>query len=521
LDGVQRLNAIFSFIENNFPIDNKYFDVNEFARAKQLAEQDYFQIADKLELLLDKEQCANLLDYQLAVTIFPARTDEQVTEIFSRINSSGRQLSNQERRQAGIIEPFGELVRNISAEIRGDASKEILLLSEMPGISIAPTKSRQKYGLNLDDIFWVRQGILSRKNLRESEDEEMIADIVASILLNEPFPRSKERFDELYDKESDLYQKAETALLSYPTDKLYNEIKQIFSIIKEIVEEYDYGPNALRNIVSPQNKNPIKTAFYTIFMAFYDLLVKQNKSPVESKDLLRSLEKLQQRLTSGSHYATTEDRRNNINITIGLIQKHFVYEEPPTLGHGPSLAIDFENSIRRSRIETPRYEFKQGLLGLDDNRKFNEELINRIINTACGMANLGPNSEGHIFLGVADDKIDADRINELYGTGYIEIAEHYIVGIDREAKHLGWDIEKYVDKIITQIRNSELTNPLKTHILQHIDIINFKRYTIIRLRTVPQPKPSYVGQKIYARIGSQTREVVNAPEIAAIIGIFK
>ena len=182
LDGVQRFNAIFSFIENYFSINGKYFDVSEFARAKQLADQNIFQIADQNEPLLDKDQCANFLDYQLAVTIFPAHTDEQVTEIFSRINSSGRQLSNQERRQAGIIEPFGELVRNISAELRGDASQEVLLLSEMPEISISPTKSKQKYGIDIDDIFWVRQGILSSKGLREGEDEEMIADIAVSTL---------------------------------------------------------------------------------------------------------------------------------------------------------------------------------------------------------------------------------------------------------------------------------------------------------------------------------------------------
>ena len=137
LDGVQRLNAIFSFIENSFSVEGKYFDVSEFARAKQAAEQCVFKTAIDSTAKLDATDCANILDYQMAVTIFPAFTDEQVTEIFGRINARGRQLSNQERRQAGVINPFGELVRGISAEIRGDASKDILLLSEMPEISIS------------------------------------------------------------------------------------------------------------------------------------------------------------------------------------------------------------------------------------------------------------------------------------------------------------------------------------------------------------------------------------------------
>ncbi|WP_345867177.1 DUF262 domain-containing protein [Shewanella algae] len=37
MDGMQRLNAIFAFIENHFPIEGRYFDTDEFSRAKQLA----------------------------------------------------------------------------------------------------------------------------------------------------------------------------------------------------------------------------------------------------------------------------------------------------------------------------------------------------------------------------------------------------------------------------------------------------------------------------------------------------
>lgn len=520
LDGVQRLYAIFSFIENHFPINGKYFDINEFSRAKQLSEQGVFIKAEDSLPRLDKESCANILDYQLAVTIFPAYSDEQVTEIFSRINSSGRQLSNQERRQAGIIGPFGDLVRKISAEIRGDASKELLLLSEMPEISIEPPRSQQRYGLILEEIFWFRQGILSGKDLRESEDEELIADFAASILLNNPFARSKEKFDELYDKESDLYNQIESALLSYPYARLYEEIKQTFSILKELIEKQRKDQDSLRNIVNPGSRNPILTAFYAIFMAFFDLIVKQNKSPANYTEIIKSLYKLQKRMIISSHYATAEDRKKNINIVIGLIQKHFVYEEPPILGHGPSLAIDFENSIRRSRIETARYEFKQGLLSLDAANQFNEPLLNRIINTACGMANTGPKSEGYIFLGVADKKADADRIRELYGKDYLEVSEHYVVGIDREVRKLDLKPQQYIDKLISAIRSSELSEPLKTQVLGNIDTIDYRGYSVIRIKIPSQSSASFVGKKIYLRKGSNTEEIVNAPEIAAIISIF-
>lgn len=514
LDGVQRLSAIFGFIENSFAINSKYFDVNEFARAKQSAEQGIFKIVDAKEPRLDAKQCADILDYQLAVTIFPASGDEQVTKIFGRINSTGRQLSDQERRQAGVINPFGELVRKISAEIRGDASKEILLLSEMPEISIESSRSKQKYGLTAEEIFWVRQGILWGSQLRESEDEEMIADIVASILLIEPFARSKEALDELYQTKSGTYQKVEGALLTYSIEKMYDEIKQVFSVIRETIEEFDDGSNALRNVVSPGSRNPIKSSFFAIFMAFYELMVRQNKSPVDSKKIIESLKNLQSVMIRSAHYSTADDRRKNIDKTIGLIQRHFVYKEPPLLKHGPGLAIDFENSLRRSRIETPRYEFKQGLLELLESPKLNEDLLKRIVTTACGIANLGPRSEGFIYIGVADKLEDAERIKKIYGTEYIIISDHYVVGIDREAKKLGLDIEKYLKMIVDNVRHSELSDPLKTQLLTQIDIVTYKNNTIIRLKVPPQTKVSFVGNDAYTREGNSTIKIEGKKLIA-------
>jgi len=518
LDGVQRLNAIFSFIENSFPMDGKYFDIQEFARAKQLAEQGIFRMEDSANKL-DESQCANILDYQLAVTIFQAFDDEQITEIFGRINSSGRQLSNQERRQAGVVNPFGELVRKISTELRGDASKDILLLSEMPEISIESSRARQSYGLTADDIFWVRQGILWNSQLRAGHDEEILADTLVSILLNEPFARSKEKLDELYTIDSELNRKVETALISYPPDKVYDEIKQVFSIIKETIETIDSGPNALRNIVAPRSTNPIKASFYSIFMAFFNLLVQENKSPIDSKGIIEALKNHQSEMISSGHYTKSEDRERNIDKTVGLIQRYFAYKEPPALKHGPGLALDFENSLRRSRIETPRYEFKQGLLSLVDNPILNSELLNRIVNTICAIANLGPNSEGFIYLGVADVESDAERIKTIYGTEYLSISDHYVVGIDREVQKMKMTIERYPEKIVNHIRNSELPEPLKTQVLTQIDTVTYKNYTIVRIKVPTQSQMSFVGDEAYTREGNQTIKI-EGKKIVAVNSLF-
>lgn len=115
MDGMQRLNAIFSFIENGFSWEDKYFDTSQFTRARQAAENGYFEPIDKSKhSLISPSTCADILDYQLAVTSFPIQSNDQVTDIFGRINSGGRQLSAQEKRQAGMTDSFSLLIRELA-----------------------------------------------------------------------------------------------------------------------------------------------------------------------------------------------------------------------------------------------------------------------------------------------------------------------------------------------------------------------------------------------------------------------
>ena len=520
IDGIQRLHAIFSFIENAFPIDDRYFDVSEFARAKQLADAKVFDMVDDEAPRLPPQECANILDYQLAVTIYPTTKDDEITEVFGRINSGGKQLSPHEVRQAGVITPFADMVRKLAAELRGDASKETLLLAEMPEISIDSRRLGQGYRLKAEDTFWCKQGILWIRQLRDSEDEEMIADIAASILLDEPIARSRELLDDLYNRDHELFEKVERALAAYGPGRIAEDIKLTFSVLRETIEAYSSEPNCLRGLVTPDKRNPIKTAFYAIFMAFFDLLARKEYSPGDSRGIMEALRNLQPKLKGSAHYTESQDRIQNIDITTGLIQRHFVKKEPPVLRHGPGLAIDFENSLRRSRIETPRYEFKQGLLRLSTKREPDNDLPLRLVETICGMANLGPDSTGYIYIGVADKLEDADRIRQFDGITPIEINQRYVVGIDREVSRLKTIHDKYLDQLIGAIRSSQLSEPLKTQVLTRIDTVEYRGFSIIRITVPSQSDVSLVGDSVFVRENSSTVEV-KGRRLLAVQNLFR
>jgi len=512
LDGMQRLNAIMGFLENEFSLDGKYFDINQLARAKQAEKEKMFTAYHGLDIL-EPKICANFLDYQLAVTSYKATDPKTVFEIFGRINSSGRQLSSQEQRQAGVLCGFADLVRSIASEIRGDSTNESVILSDMPQISIGSSRVNERYGLKAENTFWVKQGILAIQDLRKSDDEEVVADILISILLREPFARSKESLDKVYNVASDLYEKIEVALIHYTPEKLMSDVQNTFSVIKNCIESVSDDPNYLRNIVTPTARMPIKNAFYTIFMAFYELLVKEDLSPCDNDKLLKSLFNLQSRIKVDTHYATTENRKNNIALTKGLMQQSFVKKEPSALSHGSGLSIDFENSIRRSKIETPRYEFKQGFLRLSNDRSYDKQLEGQILKTICAIANIGPQTEGYIYLGVADKAADTDRIQELDKIIPIKISTHSVVGIDREAKVLGISIEDYCRRIVGFIKTSKLSEALISSVLTNIDIVDYHSLSVIRIKIPAQSEISYLGDEVYERQYNNTIKVESAKAI--------
>ncbi|MBC1401754.1 DUF262 domain-containing protein [Listeria booriae] len=325
LDGVQRLTAIFDFIENRVTYEDSYFDLSVFPAALENSKQGIFQAMGSFEQL-NKEICLDFLNYQLAVTTFAPENQEKVIDVFGRINSQGRQLSSQEKRQAGVTNIFSELVRDISEIIRGDSSVKVLPLFDMPQISLEDVRNSQGYSIYIEDMFWFKSGVLNRKNIRASEDEEVIADLLASIIFDKPFELSKENLDKLYDDKSETYNSLVIRLKSIGVESIKRDFLKVFEVVRKHAEKND-NDEVFQWIVSKQRRNPSKYAFYAVFMSFYDLIIKQNKVPDTEVEILTKLTGLQKRLVQGSHSVREIDRTSNINIVKGLIQDCFIEDQ--------------------------------------------------------------------------------------------------------------------------------------------------------------------------------------------------
>ena len=147
---------------------------------------------------------------------------------------------------------------------------------------------------------------------------------------------------------------------------------------------------------------------------------------------------------------------------------------------------------------------------LGQERMFDQNLISKIINTICGIANIGPDADGFIFIGVADEKSDAERVKNLDNIEYIQVGNRYVVGVEREWTLAKMNEETYVEKILTEIRESELSEPLKSQVLTQVDYVQYKGLSAIRLRVPSQVSLSSVDDVYYTRENSSTIKIEGA-----------
>lgn len=434
-------------------------------------------------------------------------------------------MSPQEVRQAGVTSRFSELVRSLASEIRGDVSREILPLTEMPTISIDAKSIDLGYGIRAEETIWCQQGVMRISDLRDSDDEELLASIVLSISLGIPFAASKPKFDNYYDKgDVKKSDEVEIAIARYGENSLKEDIKRVLSSIQEAIKlaAGTQQKNFLSRTLNPKAKgNTVKEPFYSLFMTFYELIIKESKEPFDSTSIFDAVCDLASKIKMSSTI-TERNRINNINLTKGLIQNYFKHSNSTTRSSG-SYTLDFVNYLRRSRTESPNYDFKQGLYTLSgSNRKFDEGAFEKILQNIAAMANLGKARKGYIFIGVSDNEEDTQHIESLDSISAPRIHPFGVVGLEREALLKGTTLDDYILLISRKIRNSELPESLKTQTNTNLTPITYEGYTVLMLEISAGTEPTWYKNKLYIRDGHEKQpQELSGAQINAVWNLFR
>ncbi|UYF96572.1 DUF262 domain-containing protein [Rhodococcus aetherivorans] len=520
IDGLQRLFSIFSFIENAYSTkDELFFDIEEFPSAKSRSETKPFSDIGT-GAKISRAEVVNIIGYNVPISILRGASDDEIDEVFRRINTYGRQLSDQDRRQSGVQDSFANMVRTLSSAFRGDSSSDLIGLDIMPSISIDLPKTNHGYGIQSDQTFWVKEGILRSTDLRDSEDEQCLSDIAACIVGGQLIRRSKDALDEIYNQGSPENNRMREALAFYGAEKFSEELHYCVEEIQKCCEAEGY--TRMRNLLfeTPSN-NSFSAVFAAIVIAFHRVLIQRRRRISDYGAVKKALKNINRRIDTGRGSTTVAEREKNISAIVGLIEPSTVSDDLSSVYTNHSF-IQIDERIQRSQIESSGYELKQGLLTLSPhNRGIDASIIDKVCKNICAIANNGPDQDGTIILGVADKEEDARRVESLDQILAKPVGKKYVVGLNREAKFLGISPEDYFSKWRNGIAGSALSDPLKKDVLSNISWNNYHGYGLIVIAVPKQKQLSFFGDAIYAREGDNLRSITGPKDIAGLAARFQ
>ena len=506
IDGLQRLNAIFAFIENEFSYEGFYFDLETLADTK--LRRDEGSLTQR-QPVLDRKTCVGIVNYQLPVSTYRSATEESVDEVFRRINSSGRKLSLQEIRQAGVTSDLAGLVRRISAAVRGDASlSETLPLSEMPKISI--TNRNLPYGIPSDDVFWVKNGILDKDAVRESRDEELVLDMLLDVILDPIAVSGSAYRNSAYGRDDNATTSEGTVATRINTlgvENIEHSFVTTLDIIKQAIEQS--GKPWATWVITQQNPRGIPRYFHAIFVSIYELLT-HGYEVSDLGGLTKELEHFWDRdltIPAGGGNWGTNRKRPLFDSIRAILQPYFKASSDPITLRSQETATEFEIQMQMALTEHSLFELKQGFTRLDGQNTFDDDAFEAALRTASAMANHGRDAEGYIFFGVADRQEHADRIAKLYGITPRMVGHFYVTGTEHELSTLGRNRDKHMQWLVQRIRESKLETSFASQLAGTLTLFDYKGYVVWSLRPKAGAAPVSWDGKFHVREGNATKEL--------------
>lgn len=516
IDGMQRINAVTAFVENEFAVNGAYFNLETMAETK--LQKDSGQLVQK-EPMLDRKICAEFVSYVFPMSTYKGASEAEIDEVFRRINANGKHLSRQEIRQAGALSNFADIVRQISSEIRGDTSlSNRVELNNMKKISI--TSKDLPYGINVDDVFWVASAIIRREQVRESKDEEIVADIIAAMLLDEMPASSSNILDEFYSLKAATKRsmELEKKIRIQSVDNVKSNFFRVFDEIKELLE---IAGKTFNNLISKDKTfDKVPRYYQIVFLALYKLLVEENKKVNSQYDLLQIMDGITANIQlskGGGNWSATE-RENSINAIVGMIGKCFVdnLDDPAIV----KWSTEFETILKQSQIEQGCFDFKIGFCDLRTG-EFNEKAFLKGIKTLTAMANKGTGSVGYVIAGVADKKEDAECIEKKYRKYEAIVREnYYITGLNYDIDALKLSADRYFQKLIQILEKAPIEEKYKSYIGNNIKFLRYGDKDILVMKVMGLDSPAIYDNEYYQRMGANV-DKIEVKDMSELFSRFK
>lgn len=160
VDGQQRLNTIFDFLNDGFKISNLH--------SKDYGDCYYSDLPDNVK--------RDFLKYTISAIMLVDLDDATVFDIFARLNTYSVKLNSQELLNSQFFGLYKQLIYRIASEYRN---------------------------------FWIESRIFSEKNISRMDDAKLITELVSAIILGKIESNSFEQSKKIYKQFDDSFDEAE------------------------------------------------------------------------------------------------------------------------------------------------------------------------------------------------------------------------------------------------------------------------------------------------------------------------
>lgn len=420
-------------------------------------------------------------------------------------------MSNQEIRQAGAVGTFPDLVRIISSKIRNDISPDLLVLNKMKDISLSNKKL--KYGIPMENTFWVRQKIVTIQNMRVSRDEELVAWLLGYMVLGNQVEPSSKALNALYqydeDSNSDLAVSMETEIARLGENTIVGWFEAVHT---EILNILYLSNKTFRNLVYNEDYSEgLVRTYQVVFLALFELLIKDKMIVSNYNELLKSLDSIAlhhlKGISDSSWKATT--RYQKILAVKGILSPFFKKKVGSDVAK-ENWIFELDNIIRLSRIEGTQYDFKMGFHNLSTG-VFDEELVQKIVEILTAEVNKGPNTKGYVIVGITEGEKSFEMFRKHYGTSKgekFEGTDFFITGIQDEIKkYYGGSGDKMQNEILKTIRKAPVESSVINEIMTNIKMVKYRDNDILVFELSSHKNPVLYDDTLYVRNGNQTKPI--------------
>lgn len=311
----------------------------------------------------------------------------------------------------------------------------------------------------------------------------------------------------LNSEESSLSETVELQIQKVNEETVIANIQHVFDKIIDVVEQ---SGKTFNSLLFDSQQAKISRYFQIVFYAFYKLLIVENMEITDKTSLIGHLDKAGDKtisLASGGGNWSAKEKQTQSDALYGVIRGCFskAQENDPARNQW---VTRFKNILMQSSTEQALYDFKVGLHALtEDASELDLDTFLKVIKTLTSMANTFSGSSGYCLLGVADNKITADRYQSIYGNDYLSYSSFYITGVDAEANKHHSDIDKYFTKLVQLIKNQPISDRDKDNLSRNITTVRYFEKDVIILKIESDDKPSIYDGKYYVRHGSNVEEV--------------